>query len=354
MQTKLYRSSKNRQIAGVLGGLSERFKIPVQVLRFIFVIFGSMLGIGVIPYLLLLFLIKEEPAYLASYSPPLFQKFVLGAIDGSVAWAFMTIPLFIVLNVFAAAVVGREDIFGWGVPTTLFLVGTITGLLYGGVTRTGGGAVSGVIAGAIAAQLAVGLDYSMRTIDDGSLWKTLGYSAFYLFYVGISTLFLGMFSGALGGGLSALSNYNPFPHKKAKYIVFFIAAPYIMLLLFSLQFLIVLAVVYAVAITYSFIEHDKVFAPRLRPAIQLPNIVPSIMREMARAIPVAIGATIGQVIGEWLGYSLYQKVGSIVIGAMCATIVEELVTERKVTTKVIGTTAATIFVAIIQIAVLGA
>jgi len=57
----LRRSRTNRQIAGVVGGLAEYFKVDVTLLRVIYVV-GSIASAafpGVLVYLLLWFLIPE-------------------------------------------------------------------------------------------------------------------------------------------------------------------------------------------------------------------------------------------------------------------------------------------------------
>lgn len=49
---KLYRSENNRVIAGVAGGLGERYQIDPNIFRAVFVVLGLLFGLGVILYLL--------------------------------------------------------------------------------------------------------------------------------------------------------------------------------------------------------------------------------------------------------------------------------------------------------------
>jgi len=59
---KLYRSNKNRVFFGVCGGIGEFFEIDPVIVRIIFVILAIWAGGGLILYIILLFLIPEEPS----------------------------------------------------------------------------------------------------------------------------------------------------------------------------------------------------------------------------------------------------------------------------------------------------
>lgn len=59
---KLYRSKKDRKLAGVCGGLGEYFGFDPTIARIVFVLFALPGGLpGVLPYLLLWLVIPEEP-----------------------------------------------------------------------------------------------------------------------------------------------------------------------------------------------------------------------------------------------------------------------------------------------------
>ena len=63
METKkLYRSKKNRMIAGVCGGLGDYFNIDPTLVRLLFVLVGLAVGGGFLLYLLLWLIMPEEPA----------------------------------------------------------------------------------------------------------------------------------------------------------------------------------------------------------------------------------------------------------------------------------------------------
>lgn len=59
---KLYRSRKQRMIAGVCGGLGEYFGVDPTVMRVLFVV-ATVLGFGsaILVYLILLIVVPEEP-----------------------------------------------------------------------------------------------------------------------------------------------------------------------------------------------------------------------------------------------------------------------------------------------------
>ena len=57
---KLYRSEKNRMIAGVCGGIAEYFNIDPTLVRLGFVALSFMFGGGVLVYILAAIIIPKE------------------------------------------------------------------------------------------------------------------------------------------------------------------------------------------------------------------------------------------------------------------------------------------------------
>lgn len=58
----LYRSRDHRIIAGVAGGLAERFGVPVWLMRLLWIILLIPGGVpGIVPYIILWVLIPAEP-----------------------------------------------------------------------------------------------------------------------------------------------------------------------------------------------------------------------------------------------------------------------------------------------------
>ena len=54
MNTKFYKMRRNRMVSGVLAGLSDKWKLDVTLVRFLFAIFTvANFGIGVIIYIIL-------------------------------------------------------------------------------------------------------------------------------------------------------------------------------------------------------------------------------------------------------------------------------------------------------------
>jgi len=65
MRERLYRSRKDKMIAGVCGGMGEYFGIDSVIVRLVFVILAFIQGIGIIAYILLWIIVpmegKEKP-----------------------------------------------------------------------------------------------------------------------------------------------------------------------------------------------------------------------------------------------------------------------------------------------------
>lgn len=61
MEKKLYRSRKNKSIAGVCGGIAQYFKIDVTIVRLIWALAILCAGTGLLAYIVCAFVIPEEP-----------------------------------------------------------------------------------------------------------------------------------------------------------------------------------------------------------------------------------------------------------------------------------------------------
>lgn len=59
---KLYRSTKDKVIAGVCGGLGEYFSIDPTIIRIVFAIFALSGGVGVLAYIVFWVIIPQEGA----------------------------------------------------------------------------------------------------------------------------------------------------------------------------------------------------------------------------------------------------------------------------------------------------
>lgn len=60
MSKRLYRSKKEKMIAGVCGGMAEYFNIDPTLVRLGCVIFGLTFGTGLLAYIICAFVIPEE------------------------------------------------------------------------------------------------------------------------------------------------------------------------------------------------------------------------------------------------------------------------------------------------------
>lgn len=68
MEKKLYRSTTDKKIAGVCGGIAQYFGIDSTIIRLAFVIFCLMGGSGVLVYIICALVMKEEPSN-GGYTP---------------------------------------------------------------------------------------------------------------------------------------------------------------------------------------------------------------------------------------------------------------------------------------------
>lgn len=69
MQKRLFRSNKNKIIAGVAGGLGEYFDVDPVIIRIIFVVTGLMGGSGLLAYIICWIIIPQEPVEIYSTDP---------------------------------------------------------------------------------------------------------------------------------------------------------------------------------------------------------------------------------------------------------------------------------------------
>jgi phage shock protein C len=58
---KLYRSTSNRQLAGVCGGLAEYFNLDPTLIRVLFIILAVLGGSGVILYIAMWIIVPKQP-----------------------------------------------------------------------------------------------------------------------------------------------------------------------------------------------------------------------------------------------------------------------------------------------------
>lgn len=61
LKKKLYRSRKDEHFAGVCGGIAEYLGIDSTIVRLLFVAFALAGGPGILVYIILAFVVPEEP-----------------------------------------------------------------------------------------------------------------------------------------------------------------------------------------------------------------------------------------------------------------------------------------------------
>ena len=61
MEKKLYKSSKNKMIDGVCGGIAEYFNLDPTLVRIALVIFCAMGGSGIIAYIIMAIVMPRNP-----------------------------------------------------------------------------------------------------------------------------------------------------------------------------------------------------------------------------------------------------------------------------------------------------
>lgn len=63
MEKKLYKSSNDKVLAGVCGGIGEYFAVDTVIIRLLWVVFTLMGGAGLIAYIIAAIIIPSNPSY---------------------------------------------------------------------------------------------------------------------------------------------------------------------------------------------------------------------------------------------------------------------------------------------------
>jgi len=70
MQKRLYRSTKDRMLAGVCGGLAEYFDVDPVIIRVLFVVVTLGAGVGILGYIILWIVVPEAVIVIRDSSKP--------------------------------------------------------------------------------------------------------------------------------------------------------------------------------------------------------------------------------------------------------------------------------------------
>lgn len=82
-QKRLYRSRKDKIIAGVCGGMGEYFELDPTIIRIIFVILLIWGGIGILLYIVAVILIPENPSQVETRNKKGIEKEVSQRIEAA-------------------------------------------------------------------------------------------------------------------------------------------------------------------------------------------------------------------------------------------------------------------------------
>lgn len=58
---RLYRSVRDKKLAGVCGGVAEYFNIDPSIVRILWLIFGLCYFVGVLAYIIAVIVVPQEP-----------------------------------------------------------------------------------------------------------------------------------------------------------------------------------------------------------------------------------------------------------------------------------------------------
>ncbi len=116
---RLYRSRKNKVLAGVCGGIAEYFNIDPVLVRVITVLLFFTGGISLLAYIIAIFVIPEEPlAAPASAAAPTWQPDAAGSVHGQQLSRAGALIAGLILVVFGAVFLMRniptmENFYWW-------------------------------------------------------------------------------------------------------------------------------------------------------------------------------------------------------------------------------------------------
>ena len=61
MEKRLYKSNKNKMLAGVCGGIAEYFNIDPTLIRLGWIVFSALGGSGILAYIIAAIVIPQNP-----------------------------------------------------------------------------------------------------------------------------------------------------------------------------------------------------------------------------------------------------------------------------------------------------
>lgn len=85
MDKRLYRSRENRVISGVCGGIAEYFDLDPTLVRLLWVLVTFFVGVGIIGYIICIFVIPERPSSYTDKVQPCREEEDTGGHSGNKA-----------------------------------------------------------------------------------------------------------------------------------------------------------------------------------------------------------------------------------------------------------------------------
>jgi len=126
MEKKLYKSSTDKVLAGVCGGIAEYFAVDTVVVRLAWVVFTLMGGAGLLAYIIAAIIMPEDPGYRVSGSNDEPTGYKEPGTERKNSSGNTSIALGVILLLLGAFVLAK-DFIPW-IPKDVILAALLIGL----------------------------------------------------------------------------------------------------------------------------------------------------------------------------------------------------------------------------------
>jgi phage shock protein C len=126
MEKKLYKSSSDKVLAGVCGGIAEYFAVDTVIVRLAWVVFTLMGGAGLLAYIIAAIIVPEDPGYYESGSNDEPTRYKSPGTERKNSSGNTSIALGVILLLLGAFVLAR-DFIPW-IPRDVILAAMLIGL----------------------------------------------------------------------------------------------------------------------------------------------------------------------------------------------------------------------------------
>ena len=124
MERKLYKSSRDRVLAGVCGGIGEYFAVDSVIIRLLWVVFVLMGGAGLVAYIIAAIIIPEKP--IGNMTGDEYTRYEENDYEQTNRGRNSGVIIGIILIIFGASVLIKEFV-PW-IPKDFFLAAILIGL----------------------------------------------------------------------------------------------------------------------------------------------------------------------------------------------------------------------------------